>query len=1176
MRVKTWLSFILVGENVRLAFGGSFDWEFLKDQVKGPEWKSVVKLIVENWSARPDNFFQGIEGDSWQKIIPFLPLESIATVKPKEFEQNPPACQAFAKYLPIISNVSNFPEDFRHAVYKILCERKLSLGSDYNSQWIENNGVQAMELLDLKRPLHHRVAPPNPQKSNLEKSFPALKAIQLAKKSMEGAIGLISYIPVEWVRLDGPLLMQALVTPPSPSQLSLLREATLVELFKNPGGNLCTFITLDALESLDREQLEWMTPDCMSAIKGLEEMNLSNLLSYLPNNVFATFNGSLTRPTIEQLSGHQLEEFGSLIDGETLICTKLELAHLSPTNSQFLTARCLHGYLSSIGGDREQQPPLDCRWEYFNFGILLQFTPKMQSVWANISSHDFNMMPSSTRRLIMSTFQACQSLDLTRLSPVALHDLSAPCLYAILSNPERPIRLGSLWQSIPASAIFKFTDEMLKVLKNVAASDFYHMGWSTLQVILRSEAALTNLPKPIERIIISSLEAKKLSITSKQFAFISKVAPNLAGQLLLLVSNLPNDILADCDGNVVRTLTFITAFTETDFDWKYVLSQMGKRVRNFERKIALMSSRTRVHFCSTINGIEEYLSLPWLRENMNEACRLQLPFNLDDFELLLGAPELIKDVIPWEGMLRQYNLQDWTLAFKNKHLVQLTSDCCEFWEGIIRKGRGFLEAIGPEILHSIRPHCIYKLRNVLAKNGDLIGLLAGDAFSMFQVEELPCQLEQLFPNQIEQLSKFTLAFTFDNVDGEVDFRDNRLVVTSSIMEELEFLNGEQLKMLFTSPWIFFSDEVVIMALELLVKSTSDSINKLFTLDDNLPLKFSNKFLYGLDKYPSLTKPLEGVFDLFALIGRDQDGIMNCQGLDSLILAIKNSPLRMLFTAYLLGDALLSQVASAFVTSPEELFYSLQNSSRYKTESSGIPLTLTFDDSNGFDRTVVKNLLLTFPRSFLNSRVTATVPTTTLSNTSNNLIGGDYLTRMLVSQLLEDIDRDLLLSGLLATEPNQNDKPNSFGFNGNGGENEHGGIAVSFGEKFIWGISREAGFIVGLVIAKALQMRIRLPFLLDPNFYKLIVDKSDLAVEEYYWKSFYSNMADPRNSILLLGGKNFLLSSKAQIQMELSKLDSIQFISLRMDSKAPKIWVDSTIRVDQVMNQIAKDTPLGKK
>lgn len=94
-------------------------------------------------------------------------------------------------------------------------------------------------------------------------------------------------------------------------------------------------------------------------------------------------------------------------------------------------------------------------------------------------------------------------------------------------------------------------------------------------------------------------------------------------------------------------------------------------------------------------------------------------------------------------------------------------------------------------------------------------------------------------------------------------------------------------------------------------------------------------------------------------------------------------------------------------------------------------------------------------------------------------------------------------------------------------------------KFSWDISRQAGFIVGRVFGKALQLNIRLPFALGSIFYRLLIDTSDRTIEEYYQGAYHQEISKFRQGIESL----FDAGNLEELLQILARPESLRFTRL---------------------------------
>lgn len=103
-----------------------------------------------------------------------------------------------------------------------------------------------------------------------------------------------------------------------------------------------------ALRHLGPLLLKSVSPECFAKLSGLEETDLSSVIPLMSDNIFAHYNGKLSKRTAASVQGVQLAHFGEERLGH--ICEKLNLHNFTPIALGRMTLRCLRGALSHNQG----------------------------------------------------------------------------------------------------------------------------------------------------------------------------------------------------------------------------------------------------------------------------------------------------------------------------------------------------------------------------------------------------------------------------------------------------------------------------------------------------------------------------------------------------------------------------------------------------------------------------------------------------------------------------------------------------------------------------------------------------------------------------------------------------------------------------------------------------------
>lgn len=409
------------------------------------------------------------------------------------------------------------------------------------------------------------------------------------------------------------------------------------------------------------------------------------------------------------------------------------------------------------------------------------------------------------------------SLDISFWTVETIEYFTPDCLHMIFVKGNSPVALGRLWAYMPSRAMNEFLLWYTKILQNVTGSDFQYMPSDLLKLLFSLESISDYLPQPSTGIILSS-QASEVEVESWQFSALVKSVPSVAAQLLWYSKRLPEDVLAHCDGNDIRTLKLVLDGKE--MDWKSLFVKLeeryllDERTELFSQIVKSISREVKNHFCASLLDPDEFLSMTWLYNNLSDSCRSALPFSSFTVAKLFSRPELVKDNFSWTRILGVYSLNDWALLSQSKRIGNLLGKECSFWKSIeTGKWSELLRVLEPPIFASITSNCVLELKNTLRQNANLIPFLADDAFSQYEINQLPCSLQDLSPGQLAQLSSRIRG-------GEGDLKH---ILSRITLDELKALKFEQFKSLYESQRAFISNDIKMEALNWQLQASQSQV-----------------------------------------------------------------------------------------------------------------------------------------------------------------------------------------------------------------------------------------------------------------------------------------------------------------------------------------------------------------
>lgn len=72
------------------ASGGGIKWNEFKEKLEGSNSDKVARKIANKWDERPIDFFDGVGGQAWRRIIPYLSASQKVGINTREFDHMTP------------------------------------------------------------------------------------------------------------------------------------------------------------------------------------------------------------------------------------------------------------------------------------------------------------------------------------------------------------------------------------------------------------------------------------------------------------------------------------------------------------------------------------------------------------------------------------------------------------------------------------------------------------------------------------------------------------------------------------------------------------------------------------------------------------------------------------------------------------------------------------------------------------------------------------------------------------------------------------------------------------------------------------------------------------------------------------------------------------------------------
>lgn len=246
----------------------------------------------------------------------------------------------------------------------------------------------------------------------------------------------------------------------------------------------------------------------------------------------------------------------------------------------------------------------------------------------------------------------CQYLNIADVNVNSMPMMSPGCFEGYVAHNTTPIGKGL--QLVPLAA---YTWKDRQNLGSFHEDDWRHFNSDVLNSILKNPEALSKLPKTTEKYgLLNSDAVSKLQMNKTELKALADASPSLASQIIMQ-GDIKNDALALFDKDLINSMFLVEADgLVVGFEFFKVLANK----RRGRELIQHMGDEADTHWCSTIDSIRAYLDLPWLRSNLSDKCRNELPFRSEP-DAVQQAPELgKKNAELIEAVIREYDARAWS------------------------------------------------------------------------------------------------------------------------------------------------------------------------------------------------------------------------------------------------------------------------------------------------------------------------------------------------------------------------------------------------------------------------------------------------------------------------------------------------------------------------------------
>lgn len=523
-----------------------------------------------------------------------------------------------------------------------------------------------------------------------------------------------------------------------------------------------------------------------------------------------------------------VETIKEIMKNKDEICAKISpeiLFHLNKEKLALVTPECFSSLKKIHKKDISKVVPL------LPSKILTKHTGNLhQLTWRSLTPAQVEALNSELEEGEICNF------SLEHISPRSFSSVTTKCLQGSLSTPRK---YGALWRRVTSSTIKAIKENQMDLVGNIHPEDFEFLSDDVLQIFFDSEIAIENLPKNADSPIKLSTRQKDIKLTKERFAAIASRVPEVAGQLLLTVKDLPDDILSKCEGEDIVNLN-APKDGETLSGGELIAAMRIRK--NYKLIVNSMTNDAATHFCSTITDSNVYLEADWLRPHASQKCRDSLNFVKTSPDFISRAPEFAKEEDAWKNVLSDFSNRDWESVKKGlfAFLVEKPEFCKALTE---EEHKNIINLIPDKVKRLINGECAFIMKSLITP--ELVGKLAEDALSKFTSESFIFKLTDLRVDQVpfissgifvdylkptnEELKKHVFA-TKITADVIKALDNPRLAAISSWswhvmpVANMSVLTVEQLKVLLPSNMTRFTDaHLEAIVAEVLAEISSEQI-----------------------------------------------------------------------------------------------------------------------------------------------------------------------------------------------------------------------------------------------------------------------------------------------------------------------------------------------------------------
>lgn len=414
------------------------------------------------------------------------------------------------------------------------------------------------------------------------------------------------------------------------------------------------------LAYLTSHLIQYFSEETISSLTGNVVDNIISSVSEMPCTSFAFFppNWFVTPSSTNEEDGFDGDHTGMI---ESLTENSLWSFAFLPENS--------FRVIFSVG-DSNCHLISASSLKYFSRHQLSLISPYCIKDLSNLSSVDLSMVipflsddafslykgdlsPPSIKALSKAQINHLSEnpgkLSLEYFSPCQMSTIPSSLLTSYLCNSQKLRKLSSLWRNVPLNVFDEFdpSDSDFQIYP----SDYQFIPRKLLVFLLTNDSYLSIAPS--EDMELDLEYQDNLPITGEQFSLIAKNRPDIGGSLLAFIdSRIDDNLLSTINLSIIEKLTMGIRVKGLKIEELFGISCISllKERSNFYQVVQKMSSSIPLnerHACYSINSIDEYSSMSWLRSvgGGSPLCRkiiLETSERLTQEYLKKNLPELIE------------------------------------------------------------------------------------------------------------------------------------------------------------------------------------------------------------------------------------------------------------------------------------------------------------------------------------------------------------------------------------------------------------------------------------------------------------------------------------------------------------------------------------------------------